>query len=317
MPVPPLAALPPVEPAAGRRRLSVVIPTAGRADALAETLAALHAQDCDPAEVELVVVDNSADGSAAPPAGVRLPQTLVREPRPGPAAARNRGVAVAGAPVVLFLGDDMRPARPDLLRRHLDVHARDPRPARAVLGRVAWRPDRPVTPFMRWLEHGGPQFDFDSLAAGAVSASRSLYTSHVSLKVAALDAVGGFDERFPFAAVEDVELGLRLERAGLELVYDPDLLVEHDHFYAPAGFAAREERVGASARLMHALHGDHGMLPSPRWSWPLHRAARPLLEALATRPRGRERVWAALAMAGYASGWARSEAILARGRRRA
>ena len=307
--MPTLAELPPVRTQPGAPALSVVIPTLDRFDTLLDTLAALDEQTCEPGQVEVVVIDNGPDGATAARlaehAG-RLPRQVISEPTPGPAAARNTGVRAAAAPVVLLLGDDMRPADGGLLGHHLELHAADPRAAFAVLGRVAWRPDKPVTPFMHWLEHGGPQFDFDALAPGRIPAARSFYTSHVSLKVAALDAVGGFDERFPFAAVEDIEIGLRLEQAGLELVYHPELLVHHDHLYVPNGFAARQARVGASARLMKELHGSRGLLPEPRWSWPLHRAARPLLEALATRPLRpgmRDRVWAALAMAGYARGW--------------
>ena len=289
--------------------LSVVIPTLNRFDALDDTLIALDAQACDPQDVEVVVVDNGRDGataSSSPHArdGCRC-GCCTSQPR-APRGPQHRGPRRPAAPVVLLLGDDMRPADAGLLGHHLELHAADPRPEFAVLGRVAWRPDKPVTPFMHWLEHGGPQFDFDALRPGPIPAARSFYTSHVSLKVAALDAVGGFDERFPFAAVEDIEIGLRLEAAGLELVYHPELLVHHDHLYVPNGFAARQARVGASARLMKELHGSRGLLPEPRWSWPLHRTARPLLEALATRPLRpglRARVWAALAMAGYAQGW--------------
>jgi GT2 family glycosyltransferase len=318
-----LTDLPPAPVRPGAPGLSVVIATRDRPDALAETLAALDAQACDPASVEIVVVDNAPDGASAAAyadRGGTFPLRTAVEPVPGPAAARNAGIRLARAPVVLLIGDDTRPAAPDLLARHLALHTADPRPALAILGRVRWRPDKSVTPFMRWLEHGGPQFDFERLSPGPVSAARSFYTAHVSFKAAALEAVGGFDERFPYAAVEDIEVGLRLERAGLELRYDPALLVEHDHQYAPAGFAERQARVGASARLMRQLQGDHGLLPAPRWSWPLHRAAAPALEILSRAPLpdpARERVWAALAMAGYARGWRRSAAVLAAGRREA
>lgn len=318
-----LAALPAAEPAPGSPRLSVVVPTRDRFDALSETLAALDGQDCPAADVEVIVVDNGSEGATAARLQgrhARLATHVLVEPTPGPAAARNAGVRRAAAPVVLFLGDDTRPADPGVLSAHLGLHAADPRPAAAVLGRVAWRPDKPVTPFMHWLEHGGPQFAFDALRAGRVSASRSFYTPHVSIKKAALDLVGGFDERFPFAAVEDIELGLRLERAGLELIYHPELLVEHDHFYAPRGFGARQERVGASARVLHEMYdGEEAIVGEPRWSWPIHRLARPLLEALAGRGMRagvRERVWTALSIAAFASGWRRSPEILAAARPR-
>lgn len=287
--------------------LSVVIPTRDRREALAETLDAVEAQAVEPGSVEVIVVDNgSSDGT---PGWLATREVkVVAQPKPGPAAARNRGVAESAGEVVLFLGDDTRPADEHVLAGHIARHRDNPDRTYGVLGRVRWRPDKPVTPFMHWLEHGGPQFDFDGLSPGPVPTARHLYTAHVSLKRAVLRDTGGFDERFPYAAVEDIELGLRLERAGVVLHYDPALIVEHDHPYEPRGLAGRQARVGASARLMEETVGTHGLLPTPRWTWALHRAAEPLLAAAARAPlprRGRERVWEALAMAGYARGWAK------------
>src|SRR5690349_8685324 len=167
--------LPPADAVAGAPALSVLIPTLDRPDALDDTLAALDRQQCDEQQVEIVVVDNAPDGAtAARLAGRRgrLPFRLVREPARGPAAARNAGLRAARAPVVLSLGDDTRPADDDLLARHIALHAADPRPAFAVLGRIAWRPDRPITPFMEWLERG-PQFNFGALQSGEVDVARN------------------------------------------------------------------------------------------------------------------------------------------------
>jgi GT2 family glycosyltransferase len=166
---------------------------------------------------------------------------------------------------------------------------------------------------MEWLERG-PQFNFGALEPGEVDVARNFYTSHLSVKRAAFEALGGFDIRFPFAAVEDIEMGFRMQQAGLRLEYHPELLVLHDHVYVPRGFSRRQVKVGASARLMSQLHAGHDLLPRPRWSWALHIAALPLLEALAVRPLRpdlRERVWDALALAGYARGWLRASKTLA------
>jgi glycosyltransferase involved in cell wall biosynthesis len=284
-------------------RLSVVIPTRDRLPALLETLGRLDTQIVDAADVELIVVDNgSVDGTpeAVRKASWRLPLTVLAEPKPGPAAARNRGVEAARAPVILFLGDDTRPADDSLLAAHLRLHDEDQRPGAAVLGTVTWRPDKPVTPFMRWLEASGVQFGFGDVGAGPVDAARYFYTSHVSLKRAALKAAGAFDERFPYAAVEDSELGWRLQRDGLDLRYHPELVVYHDHPYEPSDLARRQECVGRSARLMHELHPELTMFASPRWTWPILSASVPLLSALAAHT---PRVWEPLSMAAYVRGW--------------
>lgn len=294
--------------------LSVVIPTKDRAAALARTLDALEAQRVGDAAVEIVVVDNgSSDGTLAQvrarEGGAALPVRLFEQPEGGPASARNAGVAASSGEVLLFLGDDTEPADEALLRAHLDLHAARPEPGYGVLGRITWTPRAPVTPFMRWLENGGPQFHYCDLEAGPVDGSSYFYSSHASLKRSLFERVGGFDERFPTAAVEDTELGVRLADAGLELDYHPELLVLHDHPTTPAQSLRRSVAVGRSAALYNRLRPDrpHAGVQEPRGLvWSAVRAGAPLLGTLAELPlpRGlRERVWLAMTRGGYARGY--------------
>ena len=294
--------------------LSVVIPTKDRADALARTLDALEAQEAAGANLEVVVVDNgSSDGTLeqvrARKGGDGLSIRLLEQPEGGPAAARNAGVAAAGGEVLLFLGDDTEPEGKELLRAHLDLHAARPESTYGVLGRITWTPRKPVTPFMRWLENGGPQFHYCDLTPGPVDAASYFYSSHASVKRAFFQRVGGFDERFPTAAVEDTELGVRLADAGLELDYHPELLVLHDHPTTPEQSLRRSIAVGRSAALYNRLRPDrpHAGVQEPRGlAWSAVQAAEPLFGALARLPlpRGvRERVWLAMTRAGYARGY--------------
>lgn len=293
--------------------LSVVIPTRDRRPTLLATIERLDAQRLDGLAAELVVVDNgSSDGTpqAVEARSGVLPLRLLHEPRPGPAAARNRGVEAARAPLVLFLGDDMAPADDDLLAGHVRRHAGRPRAGLGILGRVMWRPDLPVTPFMFWLEHGGPQFDFFRMQPGPVSPATHLITAHVSLERQVLLDAGGFDERFPYAAVEDAELGLRLDRRGVVLDYVPELLVLHDHFTSLDAAVARMVKVGESARILHEIHPDEAATAfvRPRGRWRLYpaaaRAARALLLARPPAPL-RERAWVVLMLDAYARGYLR------------
>jgi glycosyltransferase involved in cell wall biosynthesis len=294
--------------------LSIVIPTKDRSAALARTLAALEAQRVGEAEVEAIVVDNgSGDGTIEQvrgrPAGGSIPIRLLEQPNGGPAAARNAGVEAAGGEVLLFLGDDTEPAGPGLLRAHLDLHASRPEESYGILGRITWSRRSPVTPFMRWLENGGPQFHYCELEAGPVDAANYFYSSHVSVKRSMIERAGGFDQRFPTAAVEDTELGVRLADAGLELDYHPELLVLHDHPTTPAQSLRRSVAVGRSAALYNQLRPDrpHPGVQAPRGiAWSAVRLAAPLLGALARLPlpKGvRERVWLAMTRGGYARGY--------------
>jgi glycosyltransferase involved in cell wall biosynthesis len=293
--------------------LSVVIPTKDRAPALAQTLAALEAQEVGEARVEAVVVDNGSSDETTEllrtrrPGAVRL--RVLEHPEGGPAAARNAGAAAAGGEILLFLGDDTEPHGPGLLRAHLELHAGRPEEAYGVLGRITWSPRSPVTPFMRWLENGGPQFHYGEIAAGPVDAATYFYSSHASIKRSLFERVGGFDARFPGAAVEDTELGVRLADAELELEYHPELLVLHDHPTTPAQSMRRSVAVGRSAALYNRLRPDHphpGVQATRGLRWSMARAARPLLGALARLPLPpglRERVWLAMTRASYAHGY--------------
>lgn len=294
--------------------LSVVIPTKDRADALARTLDALEAQRAGDAKLEAIVIDNGSSDETVEQvrrrAGrTKLPIRLLEQPNGGPAAARNAGAEAASGDVLLFLGDDTEAADDQLLGAHLALHAARPEPTYAVLGRITWNPRKPVTPFMRWLENGGPQFHYSELNAGPVDAASYFYSSHASVKRTIFEQVGGFDIRFPTAAVEDTELGVRLADAGLELDYHPELLVLHDHPTTPEQSLRRSVAVGRSAALYNQLRPDrpHPGVQAPRGlAWSAVRAAAPLFGPLAKLPlpRGaREYAWLAMTRGGYARGY--------------
>lgn len=293
--------------------VSVVIPTKDRSDALARTLAALESQVVS-GELETIVVDNgSSDGTVAMvgerAASTELPIKLIEHPEGGPAAARNAGAAAAGGEILLLLGDDTEPADEGLVEAHASLHATNPQDSYAVLGRISWSPRSPVTPYMHWLENGGPQFHFAELAPGPVDAASYFYSSHVSLKRSIFERLGGFDVRFPSAAVEDTELGVRLADGGLELDYHPELLVLHDHPTTPEQSLRRAVTVGRSAALYNQLCPDrpHDKIKPPRGAaWTGVRVASPFLLRASHLPAPqflREKLWLALNRAGYARGY--------------
>ncbi len=87
-------------------RLSVIIPHLNEPQDLACCLNALTAQRADGIAFEIIVVDN---GSREPPYAVCEAFSGVRleiEPVPGPGPARNRGAAVARAPLLAFIDAD-------------------------------------------------------------------------------------------------------------------------------------------------------------------------------------------------------------------
>lgn len=295
-----------------RMHLSVIIPTRDRLPTLRATLAGLAAQQLGDATAEVIVVDNgSTDGTREALAELErtfpLPLKPLHEPTPGAGPARNAGLAAAEGKVVLFLGDDTRPAGPALLSYHTQLHAQHAGQKYAVLGRVEWAPHLTVTPLMRWLEHGA-QFAYADLRPGPTGPEH-FYTAHVSAPRELLQDAGGFDPGIPFD-FEDSELGQRLFDAGLELDYHPELIVHHDHPITLDAWIRRQERVGkAGRRVLEAHELPERLVPRPGgWRWSAAKA----LAAAAGRPEHewrrlpaplRDRLYAAAHYAAYARGY--------------
>ncbi|MBM3335736.1 glycosyltransferase, partial [Candidatus Sumerlaeota bacterium] len=250
------------------RDLSVIIPTRNRAEHLARCLDALRRQTLPPERFEVLVVDNGSEPSSlalARQAMERTPfrATLLVEPRPGPAAARNRGIENAHGHRILFIGDDIL-ASPQLLAEHLLAAERHT--DCAILGFTDWAPDLRVTPFMLYLapEHGA-QFRYATIADPLNCGYQFFYASNISLPRRWLD-IERFDETFPYACLEDADLGYRLQKRGLEIVFHPLAMAYHDHLIRFRDFLKRMEQQGEGMahlyRKFPELRSDPNMIPS-------------------------------------------------------
>jgi len=238
---------------------SVVIPTYNRMDVLPEVLEALEAQTGAPTFEVVVVDDGSSDGTAQylNERHFEIPSRIVVQDNRGPAAARNRGVAEARGERVAFLGDDTVPD-PGWLAAH--ARAAGARPGESLLGVIGytrWHPRMRLNPFLRYINDHGLQFGYALIDDPENVSFNFLYTSNLSLPRDAL-LEEGFDLRFPYPAWEDIELGYRLRKRGLRLVYEPAAETLHDHPTDLARFATRQEKAGYSAVVFYLLHSELG-----------------------------------------------------------
>src|SRR5690242_10925198 len=101
---------------------TVIVPTYGRPEFLADALASIVAQSFT--DFECIVVDDASPEPAALPADPRM-RLIRREVNGGPPAARNTGIDAAQGSYVAFLDDDdvWTPTR---LADAADAHARAP-----------------------------------------------------------------------------------------------------------------------------------------------------------------------------------------------
>ena len=215
--------------------LSIIIPTYNRKHLLAKALGGYLAQSLPQLIHELLLVDDgSTDGteSLVRELSTRSPFPIhyLRQLNKGPAAARNLGIHEARSNLVLFTDSDIVP-KADLVKQHVRWHQKNPHLSTAVLGYVTWPPEIKATPFMRWYGEGR-LFEFDRLRTKREASFRSFYTCNVSLKTEFLRSCGQFDEEFKSAAFEDVELGYRLSKQGLRLLYNSAAVGYHYQFFS-------------------------------------------------------------------------------------
>jgi cellulose synthase/poly-beta-1,6-N-acetylglucosamine synthase-like glycosyltransferase len=177
--------------------VTIVVPTTGR-PSLSGLLDALATEDCDARVV--LVDDRRAPGQPLPVLPGRT--VVVRGTGSGPAAARNAGWRVADTPWVAFLDDDVvpEPGWFKLLQEDLAVPE--------TVGGVAARITVP-------LPAGRRPTDWERNTAGLATAR--WITADMAYRRAALEAVGGFDERFTRAYREDADLAYRVRQAGWSL----------------------------------------------------------------------------------------------------
>lgn len=189
--------------------VTVVIPVHNRPTAVREAIDSVLAQDV-PAEI-VVVDDGSTDDTpiALRAAADAHPDRIVvvTQANAGPAAARNAGVATAGAPLVTFLDSDdlMVPGR---LRAQLAAWHAEPETL-VVMGHERIEVAAGVEPPLHIVERrrGG----------------ETRYHTSMLLSRRQFDAVGGYDEQLRLA--EDVDVVLRLEEAGFRVVLLDDVVV--------------------------------------------------------------------------------------------
>jgi glycosyltransferase involved in cell wall biosynthesis len=187
--------------------VSVVIPTYNRCAMLLEAIDSVLAQSA--AAFELIVVDDgSTDGTQDHLERLGKTIRIERIEHRGPAAARNRGVALARAPLIAFLDSDDLWA-PTKLERQLAFMRTNPGCAISQTNEIWIRNGRRVNPGVRHRKRAGDIF-IDSLRTCLISMSATM------MRTSLFRALGGFDEIM--MAAEDYDLWLRIlidHQAGL------------------------------------------------------------------------------------------------------
>jgi GT2 family glycosyltransferase len=197
--------------------ISVIIPVRNNADQLRLCLERLRVstfEDC-----EIIVVDDGSE-DRTPEVGNELGVRVVRlERRCGPSAARNRGAEIARGQYLFFLDADVC-VYPDTLAQIVDTFARD-RSIDGIFGSYDTQPGAlnilsQYKNLFHHFVHQQSREEASTFWSGCGAIRRELF----------LD-MGGFDTSYGHPCIEDIELGVRLRKAGRRIILNKEIQVTH------------------------------------------------------------------------------------------
>ena len=249
----------PQRPAGGWPSITAIIPTRDHASVLAACLDGLLDGTDYPA-LDILVADN---GSLEPPTRELLDRVRARGvgvlPCPGPfnfSAINNRAAAQAAGELLLFLNNDITMPDPGWLKAMASLSAG---PGIGAVGAKLLYPDGT-------LQHGGVVLGMGGVAGhvhlGAAGDDPGYFgrlatAQEVSAVTAAcllmparhFAAVGGFDAEHLAVAFNDVDLCLRLRRAGLRVLWTPQAVLHHWESKSRGSDLAPARRAGFEAEI--------------------------------------------------------------------
>lgn len=196
-------------------RATIQLCTYNRAALLERVLDACFEQTADPDSYEVVLVnDGSSDDTPAVIERARKRATcrfeVIDQQNSGLAKGRNAGIARATGERIIFIDDDVLPT-PNFVEEHLRTH--DASPLAIVRGGAINVESFDKLPPAKWQlkDYSGNFF----------------WTTNVSVPLATIRAIGGFNDTFAEYGWEDIDVGLRLRQRGVKAVFNPKALVYH------------------------------------------------------------------------------------------
>jgi glycosyltransferase involved in cell wall biosynthesis len=235
-------------------RVTVVVPTRGRAAYLEVTLDSLRRQRTRTPHELLVVDDGATD--ATPEVAERMGARVVRHgERRSLNAARNTGIREAQADLIAFVDDDVLapPGWLDALvagaERHPDAEAFGG-PIRARFEghapRACGREDPPIT-----------TLDLGS----ADTEAEAVWGANFAVRRGAIERIGEFDESLDRAHGDEEEWLIRLRESGGRIVYLAEAGLDHRRAAGDSGLVALSRAAYARGRGARSSDTRRGTAP--------------------------------------------------------
>ncbi len=244
--------------------ISGLICTYNRSHLLEKVLESLCKQTLSKLRYEVIIID---DGSSDKTKDLalsfcdRLPLRYFYQKNSGLAAAKNHAIKAANAPLIVFMDDDDL-ASPRLLEEHLLIHRSYPKDNFSVLGYTNLDSKIANKPLMHFVtEVGCYLFSYPSINDGDVLDYTYFWGGRSSCKRRFLKKYGLFNPVFRFGC-EDIELGHRLSKHGLQVVYNAKALSTMFRELSIDDFIQRLIKQGESQYVFSRLHRSPEV-----WQW--------------------------------------------------
>jgi len=240
------------------KKITVVIPTYKRPNLLMDCLQCLAQQHFERDAFEVIVVSDGPDLLTKQVVvswkhtGLLDIEYIPLDSKRGPAAARNLGWKMADGALIAFTDDDTRPD-PGWLQGLWDGW--DGSPLMAFTGRLIV----PLPPEPTDYEWNTAQLE-----------KARFITANCACTRQALEAIGGFDERFELAWREDSDLEFRLLLHNIPILHLPEAIVVHPVREASWGVSLREQRKAMFNALLYKKFPQlyrKWIHPSPIWRY--------------------------------------------------
>jgi GT2 family glycosyltransferase len=205
--------------------VAIIIPTCGRLESLKACLRQILPYVNQHSECLIVVSDDGeADDTRAQLAAEFSAVEIIQGPRRGPAANRNWGAAHSKGKLLIFLDDDCRPD-PDLIAKYQCAAGKSPK-CGVFEGRTSAEGE---------LESFGD-------SAPSNETGGKLWSCNFAIRRELFIRIGGFDERYPFPAMEDIDFHFRVSSKS-PILFVPEARIYH----------ALQRRVGRKVLRHHFL----------------------------------------------------------------
>lgn len=201
-------------------RISTIILTYRRDDALVDTIARLRRHLEGRVDHEIILVDNNADGADRSQMLGGMPgKCIVLGGNLGVTGGRNAGIRASSGDILVFLDDD------SLVEGEVGLYDRlaarfDQDPRLAAVAFRSWLREKDVSDPAEF-----PHTDKSLSRDREFETFRFIGAGH-ALRKSALDETGLYPESF-FYGMEEFELSFRLMKVGYRIVYDPSFTVTH------------------------------------------------------------------------------------------